>query len=59
MIRCDHDKETIQWHWYHGGSLDLPVGWLNKGPIVERCDWLITMRIKGIQVQQIDPINSL
>ena len=32
----NHDKETIQWHWYQCGSLDLPVGWLSKGLIVAR-----------------------
>ena len=32
----NHDKETIQQHWYCGGSLDLPVGWLSKGLIVVR-----------------------
>ena len=30
----NHDKETIQWHWYQCGSSDLPVGWLNKVSIV-------------------------
>ena len=29
-------KESIQQHWYHSGSLDLPVGWLSKDPIVVR-----------------------
>ena len=32
----NHDKETIQWHWYQCGSLDLLVGRLSKGPIVVR-----------------------
>ena len=32
------------------------VGWV-KGDSGKWCDWLIMMRIKGIQVQQIDPIN--
>ena len=32
----NHDRETIQWHQYCGGSLDLPVGWLSKGLIVVR-----------------------
>ena len=30
----NHDKETIQWHWYQCGSSDLRVGWLNKVSIV-------------------------
>ena len=29
-------KETIQWHWYQCGAVDLPVGWLSKGLIVVR-----------------------
>ena len=32
----NHFKETIQQHWYYGGSSDLPVGRLSKGPIVAR-----------------------
>ena len=30
----NHDKGTIQWHWYQCGSSDLPVGQLSKGSIV-------------------------
>ena len=35
-VHENHDKEPIQQHWYCSGSLDLPVGWLNKGLMVVR-----------------------